>query len=83
MHQVKDLFDIVFSSGSATLPSYLLAGAKEAHAFIPIVDDVHFYDPKPEFESDVAFVGTRLYSERGFPRNRTAILAVLAEDELG
>ncbi|KAI9018326.1 hypothetical protein DFJ74DRAFT_214773 [Hyaloraphidium curvatum] len=80
MHAIKDVFDIVFSSGSAALPTYLLAGATEAHAFVPMIDSTHYNDPDPEYLADVAFVASRSYSERGFPRNRTLIFHALVED---
>ncbi len=80
MHSLKQFWDIVFSSGTSALPSYTIAGAKEAFAFVPIVDEAHFYDPDPLYECDVAFVGTQPYSDRGMPHNRTAILQALVDD---
>lgn len=80
MHARKHLFDVVFSSSSATLPTYMQAGAKEAHAFVPMVDDIHFDSPDPEYDADVAFVASNPYSYPGTHMNRTALLEALAED---
>lgn len=76
----KHLFNIAFSSSTAALPTYMYAGAVEAHAFVPMVDDSHYFDPDPEYETDVAFVTTNLYNFPGPLFNRTAILHAIAAD---
>lgn len=80
MHQRKHLFDIVFSSGTAALPTYMQAGAREAHAFVPMVNNTHYPDSQQEYEADVAFIGTEPHNHPGAWCNRSAILEVLAAD---
>jgi len=53
---------------------------KEVHAFVPAIDGHHFYDPRPEFECDVAMVITQFYGHEGSPRNRSGIVGAIARD---
>lgn len=80
MHARKHLFDVVFSSSTATLSSYMQAGAKEAHAFVPMVDDIHYYEPDPEYDADVILAASNPYSYPGTHMNRTAFLEIFAGD---
>lgn len=80
MHERKHMFDIVFSSSTAALPTYMQAGAKEAHAFVPAVDDIHYYDPDPAYDADVAIVASNPYNYPGTHMNRTALLEAFVAD---
>ena len=72
--------DIVYTTGSSTIPKYLASGSKYANfVVVPYSDLFHYFDPDPNFACDVNFIATNYYDDfKGLSSSRRAIVEALA-----
>ncbi len=67
MNAVSKLFDVVFVTSKKRLSDYEKNGAKAYYVPPASHEERHFYDPTPEFKSDVSMAITNFYDPAKFP----------------